>query len=193
MSTKTYRALFERADEQMGYVTTAQAGSVGVSPMALVMMARRGTVERVSRGVYRLAAYPTFPLAHYMEGVLWPAGRTGVISHETALALYGLSDANPGKMHITLPAGFRVQRQTPDYLVVHFMDLPSDDVTRLEKLPITTPARTIRDCIAAHVGPAMIKQAVAEAAATNRISPAVAAELLRDPAFDLVHDAVRSA
>jgi len=180
MPTNTYRAIFTLADEQMGYVTTAQAGSVGVSPMALVMMARRGTVERVSRGVYRLATYPTFPLAHYMEGVLWPAGRTGVISHETALALYGLSDANPGKMHITLPAGFRVQRQTPDYMVVHFTNLPSDDVTRLEKLPITTPARTIRDCIEANLGSSLIKQAVADAAATNRISPMVAAELLRE-------------
>ncbi|MEP6832245.1 MAG: type IV toxin-antitoxin system AbiEi family antitoxin domain-containing protein [Gemmatimonas sp.] len=179
MSTKIFRAIFLLADEQMGYVTTAQAASVGVSPMALVMMARRGTIERVSRGVYRLASYPTFPLAHYMEGVLWPSGRKGVLSHETALALYGLSDANPGKMHITLPAGFRVQRQTPDYMVVHFTDLPGDDVTRLEKLPITTPARTIRDCIAAHVGPALIKQAVAEAAATNRIGPEVAAQLLR--------------
>ena len=148
--------------------------------MALVMMARRGTIERVSRGVYRLSDYPILPLAHHMEGVLWPTGQMGVISHQTALALYGLSDVNPGKMHITLPTNFRIQRSIPKHIVIHFANLPSADVTRMERMPITTPARTIRDCISTHLGPALLKQAIEEARQTNRISPEVAEELRRE-------------
>jgi predicted transcriptional regulator of viral defense system len=161
--TPAYRALYSIAEDQMGYVTTAQAGAVGVSSMALVMMTRRGALERVSRGVYRLIDFPAQSLAQYMQATLWPCGRRGVLSHETALSLHELSDVDPAKVHITVPVDFRVQRAIPGHLVVHRDVLPSEDVTRLEGMPITTPARAIRDCIRAHLGPALVTQAIHEA------------------------------
>ena len=72
----------------------------------------RGDIERVTRGVYRLMRYPVSPLGQYMEAALWPQVRRpdahGVISHESALAIYGLSDASPAKVHVTLPLASRV-------------------------------------------------------------------------------------
>ncbi len=180
MATSTLRALIELAEDQMGYFTTAQARSAGVSAMALVMMARRDTLERVSRGVYRLSDYPRFPHGHHMEAVLWPTGQMGVLSHETALALYGLSDVSPAKMHITLPANSRVQRSIPKYLKIHFANLPEADVARMDHMPITTPARTIRDCMSTHLGTALITQAIDDARQTNRISERLAIELRRE-------------
>jgi predicted transcriptional regulator of viral defense system len=177
MPTSAYRALYDIAEDQMGYITTAQAGAAGVSPMALVMMTKRRTLERVSRGVYRLIAFPTQPLAQYMQATLWPHGRRGVLSHETALSLHELSDVDPAKVHITVPAYFRVQRAIPGYLVVHRGELPPGEVTRLEGMPITTPARTIRDCIQAHLGPALITQAIDEARRAGMLDT-VAAEAL---------------
>ena len=180
MPTAAYRALFDIAEDQMGYVTTTQAGTVGVSPMALVMMTRRGTLERVSRGVYRLVDFPAQPLAQYMQATLWPYGRLGVLSHETALSLHELSDVDPAKVHITVPTGFRIQRAIPGYLVVHRGDLPPGDVTRLEGMPITTPARTIRDCIQAHLGPALVTRAIDEARRAGMLDAATVAMLDRE-------------
>lgn len=180
MPTATHRALYSLAEDQMGYVTTAQAGTVGVSPMALVMMTRRGTLERVSRGVYRLVDFPAQPLAQYMQATLWPYGRAGVLSHETALSLHELSDVDPPKVHVTVPADFRVQRAIPGYLVLHHGDLPPKDVTRLEGMPITTPARTIRDCIQAHLGPALVTQAIDEARRAGVLDAETAAALSRE-------------
>lgn len=177
MPTAAYRALYDIAEDQMGYVTTAQAGTVGVSPMALVMMTRRGTLERVSRGVYRLVDFPAQPLAQYMQATLWSYGRRGVLSHETALSLHKISDVDPAKVHITIPADFRVQRAIPAYLVVHRGELPPGDVTRLEGMPITTPARTIRDSIQAHLGPALVTQAINEARRAGMLDAAMAAAL----------------
>lgn len=177
MSGSLYGILYDLAEDQMGYVTTAQGRSVGVSAEAIVMMERRGRLERVSRGVYRLVDFPTVAHAQYMQATLWPYGRRGVLSHETALSLYQLSDVAPAKVHITVPIGFRVQRTIPSYLVVHHKDLPSDDVRRLEGMPITTPLRTIRDCIEAHLGPALVRQAIDEARRAGMLNAATAAAL----------------
>lgn len=180
MPTAAYRALYAIAEDQMGYVTTAQATSIGVQPMTLVMMTRRGTLERVSRGVYRLVHFPAQPLAQYMQATLWPYDRAGVLSHETALALHELSDIDPPKVHITVPAAFRIQRAVPAYLVVHHADLPHTDVTQLERMPITTPERTIRDGIAANLGPAIIRQAIEDGRRKGLLESAIVADLERE-------------
>lgn len=177
MPTTTYRAIYDLAEDQMGYVTTAQAAEIGVGKTNLVMMARRGALERVSRGVYRLVDFPVQPLAQYMQATLWPYEHPGVLSHETALALYQLSDVDPPKVHITVPATFRIQRKIPPYLVVHRGELAPADVTRFEGMPITTPVRTIRDCIGAHLGPALITEAIHEARRAGTLDAATAMDL----------------
>jgi predicted transcriptional regulator of viral defense system len=178
MPTATYRTLFNLAEDQMGYVATAQAASAGVQPMTLVMMAHRGTVERVSQGVYRLVDYPGHPLAQYMQATLWPYNRRGVLSHETALALYEMSDIDPPRVHITVPAAYRIQRRVPSYLIVHRADLLPSDVTTLEHMPITTPERTIRDCMTAQVGPAILKAAINDGVRSGRLTKDSAMRLL---------------
>lgn len=121
--TTAYRTVHNLAEDQMGYVTTAQAVEAGVSPMTRVMMTWRGALERMSRGAYRLVHFPSYPLAQYMQATLWPHERPGVLSHETALALYEMSDVDPAKVHITVPAAFRIQHQVPRYITVHRDDL----------------------------------------------------------------------
>ena len=177
MPSDAYRALFDIAEDQMGHVTTAQAATAGVGSMTLVMMTKRGTLERVSRGVYRIVDYPVHPLAQYMQATLWAYERPGVLSHETALSLHELSDAAPAKVHITVPADFRIQRKVPDYLVVHRKDLLSGDITRLEGMPITTPERTIRDCMWANTGPALLSQAIDEARRAGMVDSVTAGDL----------------
>lgn len=101
-------------------------------------MADRGTLERVSRAVYRVPTFPPSPYAEYVEASLWPGGVCVVISHHSALALYGFSDVSPSAIHITVPRDFRIRRRIPAHLVVHHAELADDEVRLLEGIPITT-------------------------------------------------------
>lgn len=177
MAGEAYNTIFEVAADQFGYVTACQAREAGVSSMALVMMARRQTIERVSHGVYRLVQFPADPRAEYMEATLWPSGVRGIISHESALALYGISDSNPSRIHITIPPGHRVRRCPPGRLRLHLADVPSEDVDLFEGIPVTRVERTIRDCLAAHVGGDILEQAVDDAERQGLLTPRDAARI----------------
>lgn len=179
MPGKAYSTLFELAAEQHGYFTTTQAQKEGVGAKTIGMMFHRGAVERVSHGVYRFPRFPMTELSSFMEAVLWPHQTAGVLSHESALRLYGLSDVNPGKLHITLPTGFRVQREIPRHLTVHRADLSPGDWHTWEGVPVTTPGRTIADCAALGLGPALIGQALEEGARRGLFSRQEAERLLR--------------
>jgi predicted transcriptional regulator of viral defense system len=169
MPREVFATIYELAADQFGYFTTVQAREAGVSPMALVMMEQRETLQRVSRGVYRLVQFPHGPLAEYMEASFWPVGARGVISHQSALALYGISDVNPAKIHITVPPKYRVRRAIPGRLVVHGAALGDDDHMLFEGIPVTTVARTIRDCRTI-LGEDVLRQAVVDAERKGLVS-----------------------
>lgn len=181
--------LYEVAENQLGYFSAAQARDAGVHPVRLVQLANRGDLERVTRGVYRLTRYPLSPLGQYMEASLWPQVRRpdvrGVISHESALALYGLSDASPAKVHVTLPTALRVRRTVPRHIVLHSADLTSGDVQPVQGVVATTPVRTIRDVAADHAGPALVRRAIEDGKRTGQLTfaeaDALARELLGEP------------
>jgi predicted transcriptional regulator of viral defense system len=166
--------LYELAEGQAGYFTAAQARAAGIHQVRLVQLHQSGDIERVTRGVYRLARYPISPLGPYMEAALWPQvrrpGACGVISHESALAIYSLSNANPAKVHVTLPTEFRVRRAVPKRLALHYADLKPKDVQQVEGVPVTTAARAIRDAQATHLGPALIRQAISDGRRTGHLT-----------------------
>jgi len=166
--------LYDLAEGQAGYFTAAQARAAGVLQVRLAQLQQRGDIERVTRGVYRLARFPVSPIGQYMEAALWPQVRRpdahGVISHESALALYGLSDTSPNKIHITLPTEFRVRRTAPKQLVIHYADLDVRDEQRVDGVPVTTPVRAIRDAHASNLGPALIRQAIADGRRTGHLT-----------------------
>jgi predicted transcriptional regulator of viral defense system len=172
--------VYELAAEQHGYVTAAQARRAGITRQALNKMSVRGTLERVSHGVYRLVHFPPSSMDPYMEAVLWPAPARAVISHETALSLYGLSDVNPARIHVTIPRASRVRRVVPKRLAVHRLDLDENDVNIYEGVPVTTPERTIRDCHAAQLGAALIRQAILDGRRTGHLRVRQAQKLERD-------------
>lgn len=177
MPGAAYRKIYDCAEEQNGYLTVAQARAAGVTRQALTNMAARGSVDRVSWGLYRLVHFPATPLDQYVEATLWAAPARAVISHETALMIYELSDVNPAKVHVTLPRAARVRREMPAWLVVHRADLRPEELDVHEGIPITTPERAIRDCHATHLGPALVRQAIRDGARTGRLGAARARAL----------------
>lgn len=114
-----YEKALELATDQHGFLTTAQAQQLGITRDTIRKMAKRGTLDRVRWGVYRLPTFPVSTFAEYMEASLWPAGVQGVISHESALVMRDLSDVNPPKVHITVPRTFRVRRAIEDCYRTH--------------------------------------------------------------------------
>jgi predicted transcriptional regulator of viral defense system len=176
--------LYELAERQSGYFTAAQARSAGLHQVRLVQLERSEDLERVSRGVYRLTRYPVSPLGQYMEAALWPQvrrpGAQGIVSYESALAMYGLSDVSPAKVHITLPTTLRIRRKPPEYLTLHYADLEPQDVQQIEGIPVTTAERAIRDVHASHIGAALVGQAITDGRRTGHLTFDQARRLKRE-------------
>jgi len=179
MPGRVYSQLLELAIAQYGYVTTADARELGISPRRLKLLAERDTLGRVARGLYRFPdeVVPCTALDQYMEATLWPGTTRGVLSHETALDLYELSDVNPHKLHVTVPRGYRTRRQIPAVYRIHYETLADEDLTGHEAIPIVTPARAIRQSHAAHLGPALIGQAIDHGETRGTLSRKLAAQL----------------
>jgi predicted transcriptional regulator of viral defense system len=180
MPGKSQTRAYELAAEQNGFITAAEAKRAGITRQALNKMATRGTLERVSHGVYRLVHFPASPMDPYVEATLWPVPVRGVISHETALSIYGMSDVNPDRIDVCVPRSWRLRRKLPNRLSLHRLDLGEDDVNIYEGVPITTPERTIRDCHAAHLGAALIRQAIADGRRSGHLRVRQAQRLERE-------------
>lgn len=192
--------LFGIAEAQLGYFSTAQAREVGINPIRLLQLAKSDDIERASRGVYRLTRFPISPLGQYMEATLWPQVRRrnvwAVLSHESALSLYELSDVSPSKVHVTLPPSMRIRRTVPRHLVMHRAVLEPRDVRIVEGIRVTTPERTIQDVHANHIGVALELRLRERARATKdidlilhaaRVDPAVALERATAPGYGGFH------
>jgi predicted transcriptional regulator of viral defense system len=160
MPGRVHDILLERAFDQYGFVTSEDARDLGVDQQRLVDMERRGTLERVARGLYRFKAIPHAGRDQLMEAVLWPRRAQGVLSHDTALELHDLCDVNPAEIHITVPRRYRINREIPATYAIHRRDLAAEDRTLLEGLPTVTPRRAIRDAIEAHLDPKLVEQAI---------------------------------
>jgi predicted transcriptional regulator of viral defense system len=175
-----FNQLADLAADQYGFVSQHDASELGIQSMTLIRMSERGTLERRGHGLYRLRYFPVSPLDSYMEATLWPRGARGVLSHETALQLYELSDVNPSKIHLTVPRAHRIRREIPALYRVHHETLTDEDVTVHEGMPIVTPAHAIRQSHAAHLGPALIGQAIDHGVSNGRLTRKEAAQLRRE-------------
>lgn len=180
MPGAAFNQLADLAADQYGFVSQQDAQQLGIKPMTLVRMSEQGTLERRGHGLYRLRYFPVSPLDSYMEATLWPRGTRGVLSHETALQLYELSDVNPSKIHLTVPREHRIRREIPALYRIHHETLADEDVTFHEGMPIVTPAHAIRQSHAAHLGPALIGQAIDHGVSSGRLTRKQAAQLRRE-------------
>lgn len=155
--------LYETAAGQSGLFTTRQAAEAGYSPQLLAHHLRSGKVLRVHRGIYRLVHFPAGEHEELVMAWLW-SDQQGVVSHQTALALHGLSDALPAHLHLTLPSQWRHRRfRVPAGVVLHHQDVPKRERTWFGAVPTTTPARTLNDCASAGLSPEFLREAARQA------------------------------
>ena len=172
--------LLPLAEQNDGLVTAAQARALGITDSVLARLTQRGKLERVARGVYRIPYFPADPLSQYREAVFWARASHGpeqvALSHETALRVYGISDVNPARVHLTVPKHARLRRQKLKWVVIHRSDLTPSDVTTHEGLPVTTVAKSVMDLMEKTGRLGLARQAIKDARKEGYIS---AAELQR--------------
>jgi predicted transcriptional regulator of viral defense system len=167
MPRSRFDELLTIAEEHDGLVTAEQARQSGFTDSVLARLTQRGRLERTARGVYRIPHFPPSRFSHYLEAVLWAKANRGpdevAISHLTALSVYEISDANPDRIHITVPKSTRLRRQQPKGVVVHQEVITRDDIQVHEGIPVTTIARTIEDLLNSGARLDLVRQAITDA------------------------------
>jgi predicted transcriptional regulator of viral defense system len=139
--------LFKLADQQAGYFTASQAKDLGYSDRVQHHHKRQGNWLEAGWGLYRLRDYPYSENEDLVRLSLWSRNKQGrtqaVVSHDTALRLYGLSDWMPSQYHLTVPPGFR--KAPLKGVVLHKAVLEAGDLEDHGSYQVTTPLRTLID------------------------------------------------
>ena len=111
----------------------------------------RGPGRGEGRGIYRLARFPTSDDGQYVRWALWSRNRQGVpqgvILHQTAPALFDLSDLMPDRIHMTVPPGFRRNSALPEVLILHRGKLTDGDVEVRQGYCVTRQLRAVADLL----------------------------------------------
>ncbi|HLT97574.1 MAG TPA: type IV toxin-antitoxin system AbiEi family antitoxin domain-containing protein [Acidimicrobiia bacterium] len=148
----TIRAL---ARTQHGLVGRRQLRAEGIEARRLRPLAVRGSLERLSEGVYRVVGTPETPLQRVMAAIL-DAPPGAVASHQTAAALWNVPGFPlTGDVHVTIPRQGSPHRRS--LAVVHYhKEMPLDEVVLRHGLPCTTPTLTaFQLCAVVHPARAM--------------------------------------
>lgn len=153
---------------QGGYFDRRDALNHGITDSLLHYHTSTGRFERILPGVYRLRAAPISPHDEYFLAWVWTNYR-GAISHESALALYDLSDILPARVHITVPRPFH---RTSAPFQVHLAPLPEEHIRLYHGIRVTIPARAIVDAAATGTDPTQIYKAVREGLDRGLVDPA---------------------
>lgn len=144
---KTAVVLFEQHN---GTLRTKQALELGIHPRTLYRLRDEGRLERVSRGVYRLASLP--PLSNPDLTTVALRVPRAVVCLISALDYHELTVEIPHQVYIALPRGtrtptidyppLRVFRFTGEALTAGIMEVDFEGVT----VRIYDPTKTVVDC-----------------------------------------------
>ncbi len=145
-----------------GYFTRADARAAGAGDAVFDALLAEHKIEPIADDVYHLVQFPHADHEQFIA--LWlQTERRGVLSHDTALFLHELSDVLPRRRHITVPPAWDPgERQLDANVVLHHGEVSEDEIRWLGPVPYTAPLRTLRDCIASHLSPDLIEQAIAD-------------------------------
>jgi predicted transcriptional regulator of viral defense system len=172
----TYRQIVrEIAQDQHGFITTAQAKKASVPAVELRKLAYRGALENRGYGVYKITDVSVTKFDQFAE-IVYRIGDGAFLAGETVLALHDLAQVNPGK--ISVLATKRVRTKLPKYVHVTTGAITPNEISNIDGIPAITVERALRDCKAT-IMPERFKAAVYEAKINGYLTKAEAAQLLR--------------
>ncbi|MGE0068576.1 MAG: type IV toxin-antitoxin system AbiEi family antitoxin domain-containing protein [Solirubrobacterales bacterium] len=147
VSNKLDRATSElarTAPRPHGVVSSAQLAELGISRPTVSGWVRRGRLHRLHRGVYAVSHRSPNEWQRYTAAVL-ASGEGAALSHQSAAYLWGFLKPGGGPVHVTSPSrSGKLQRAG---VVLHRSPSlrRSGEVIRRERIPVTSPRRTIED------------------------------------------------
>lgn len=154
------RRLYEFAVSQGGYFTSAQAVEAGYPKQHQYYHVKRGNWVREGWGIYRLPEWPRSSYDDLIRWTLWSRG-LAVVSHQSAMAVHGISDLMPARIYLTVPPGFR--KRPPPGITLHRHELTPHEIEQREGFRVTTPLRTLIDAARAAVDPERLSAGVRDA------------------------------
>lgn len=148
--------LEERAEQQYGLFTLAQALSSGLNRTTVYRRAARGRYVIEQPGVFAFAGLPPSWERSVLAACL-SAGKGAVASHRTAARIWGLVEPEDDIIEITVP---RNRLPEPRRSTVHRSgDLLTDQTTVRKRIPVTNPLRTMVD-LGAVLSPEAVEDAL---------------------------------
>jgi hypothetical protein len=134
---------------QYGFFTARQAVSCGIPSNQHYYHVQTGKWIREERGIFRVQAYPLVEGSNLVFWYLWghdiKGQPQGVVSHDSALACYGLGERGFEPVHITVSPEFRRRRLPEEGVVIHKDSLPLSAIETRGAFMMTTAFRTLRD------------------------------------------------
>ncbi len=161
-STQAWRL----ARRQYGVLTHAQLVALGFGAKAIRHRLGSGRLHRIHRGVYAVGRRELSREGRWMAALL-ACGPDAILSHGSAAALWGIGKEDVG---IEITVRRRSWPRRPGVTVRGRPSLPSQDVTRFRRIPVTTPGRTALDQ-ATQLSDSDLERLVNEASQRDRIHP----------------------
>jgi very-short-patch-repair endonuclease len=162
------------AERQHGLVTRSQLRDLGLNPGAIDYRVGSGALVVVRRGVYALGHSALRPQAPPLAAVLG-SGPGAALSHASAAAHWEVRPSAATLIDVTVPRRIRGQRGIRH----HFAELPADQVSVHDGIPVTTVARTMVD-LAGVVPEPTLRRAMEAAEAARLVDWAQVEALARD-------------
>ena len=173
--TKFDDIIYEIASGNFGLITSAEAREAGLTNNELVQYARRGRVERVGHGVYRLVQRVPEPNDDYALAVAL-VGPGAYLYGEAVLGMLGLCPTNPAYVHVATPR--RPRRALPDR--VRAVHVPGGTaISVYDGIPCQHVADAIR-AASAHMLPERLADAADRAREEGYLTRKEHAEILEE-------------
>ncbi|WP_188551995.1 type IV toxin-antitoxin system AbiEi family antitoxin domain-containing protein [Sediminivirga luteola] len=174
MTAKVIAVIAPLAEQHWGMFTTAQAASVGVERMQLSRLASAGAIERMAKGIYRMAGAPSDSRDDLRVAWLALGGldRTAdgvsaaVAMEETAAELHEIGDLYTGGFRFAVPE--RRRTRLPETLT-KVRKLTREQVTFIDGMPVTSVEQTIADLVAKNTDLSLVGDVVADAVHAGKV------------------------
>jgi len=157
------KEIAQLAGDRGGIFTASAAKSLGVSSSTLAYHKNTGTIQRLGHGVYRFAVIP----ASFEDPIIAAAavlGDEAILSHESALNLYGVCDVAPSRLTFTVPRSRRYKASPAADVELHTTSraFGPGDIVQYAGFRATSLARSIVDAARKNTAPEQIVMAVEE-------------------------------
>jgi len=159
------RAIAAVAARQHGLVVRRQLLALGLGASGISHRLAAGRLHRVHRNIYAVGHPMVSPRGRWLAAVL-ACGRDAVLSHRSAAALWGLSPTARADADVSTNAGGRHSR--PGIAVHRIQVLPPADRTVVDRIPVTSVARTLLD-LTKVVSPQVLQRALEAAERERRL------------------------